>query len=92
MLFTITSKINWSLGAIQCSREYKKFLEGINCSFMQLKQQTSHHNVSLLGVYEFFSTYWYYLFLLTNGTLLVADHIVARKNIQTYIQKTIHRG
>ena len=53
MLFTITSKIYWSLGAIQCSREYKKFLKSIsihfNCSFMQQKQQTSgHNNISLL--------------------------------------------
>ena len=55
MLFTITSKINWSLEAIQCSREYKKLLKSIsahfNCSFMQVKQQISGHNtISLLEV------------------------------------------
>ena len=49
------SKIYWSLGAIQCSREYKKFHKSItihfNCSFMQQKQQTSgHNNIPLLGV------------------------------------------
>ena len=52
LLFTMTY---WSLGAIQCSREYKKFLKSItlhfNCSFMQLEQQTSgHNNIPLLGV------------------------------------------
>ena len=41
---------------IQCSREYKKFLKSIsihfNCSFMQLKQQTSgHNNIALHGVW-----------------------------------------
>ena len=44
------------LRAIQCSREYRKFLESIsthfNCSFMQLKQQTSgHNNFCFLGVH-----------------------------------------
>ena len=40
MLLTVTSKIYQSLRAIQCSREYEKFLKSIsihfNCSFMQL--------------------------------------------------------
>ena len=43
-MFTITFKIYWSLGAIQCSREYKKFRKSIslhfNCSFMQLTTTT----------------------------------------------------
>ena len=57
MLFTTTSKIYWPLGAIQCSREYKKFLKSIsihfNCSFMQLEQQTTgHNNIYLLGVWH----------------------------------------
>ena len=44
MLLKIASKILVPQGAIQCTREYKKFLKSIsihfNCSFMQLKQQT----------------------------------------------------
>ena len=52
---TTTSKIVPCMGDIQCSREYRKFLKSIsihfNCSFMQLKQQTSsHNNIPLLGV------------------------------------------
>ena len=55
MLFTIASKIYCSLEAIQCSREYKKFLKSIsahfNCSFMQVKQQISGQNtISYLEV------------------------------------------
>ena len=43
------------MGAILCSREYKKLLMSIsihfNCSVMQLKQQTSgHNNIPFLGV------------------------------------------
>ena len=44
---TVVYEIYWPLGAIQCSRKYKKFLKSIsihfNSSFMQLKQQTSDH-------------------------------------------------
>ena len=45
------------MGAIQCSREYKKFLKSIsihfNCSFMQLKQQTSSDvNGEIIGLDE----------------------------------------
>ena len=37
---------------MQYSREYKKFLESIfNCSFIQLKQQTSGHNISIFWMY-----------------------------------------
>ena len=54
MLLTLTY---WSLGAIQYSREYKKFLKSDSmhfyCSFMQLKQQTSGRNCLLLGILTF---------------------------------------
>ena len=57
MLFTIISLI-----PIQCSREYKKFLNKsisihFNSSFMQIKQQTSGHNIPLLGVCKQAHTY-----------------------------------
>ena len=46
MLFTITFKIYWTLGAIQCSMEYKKFLESISmhfkCSFMYMQIYTTN--------------------------------------------------
>ena len=48
---TVVYKIYWPLGAIQCSREYKKFLKSIsihfNSSFMQLKQTSGHKNIPL---------------------------------------------
>ena len=61
-----------SLGAMQCSREYKKFHKSItihfNCSFMQLKQQTSgHNNIPPLGVdYIYYSNYLHRLIPLTS--------------------------
>ena len=48
----VVYQIYWSLGAIQCSREHKKFLKSIsihsNCSFMKPKQQTFGHNILFL--------------------------------------------
>ena len=63
------------LGAVQCSREYKKFPESIsthfNCSFMQLKQTSDQENNSLLGDI--------YIYLCTQTAFICVCMILAKK-------------